>query len=159
MSSVIATVFVLVLHVLTYLASITCNGVSICNGVSTYYDVSTCNGISTCNGVSTCNNASTCNNMSTYVYLIISVFYYYFILEKPSNFLGPILGILRGWGGWPNSNFFCKIGQSKIAFINGQKCDETHIHNIIHKWGGNILSIYEGIGAPHSPVPFLFTKK
>ena len=80
-------------------------------------------------------------------------FCYFPQFRKKKNFLG----ILRD--GVTQFQFFSKIGQSKIAFINGQKCDETHIHNTIHKWGGNILSIYEGIGAPHSPVPFLFTKK
>ena len=38
------------------------------------------------------------------------------------------LGILSqpGGGVCPNPNFFCKIVKTKLTFVNGQKCDETH---------------------------------
>ena len=33
----------------------------------------------------------------------------------------------RGGGVWPNPNFFfVKLAKIKFAFVNGQKCDETH---------------------------------
>ena len=46
----------------------------------------------------------------------------YFILEMPSIFFGPILGILRG--GLTIFQFFCKIGQSKIS----------RKQNCLYKW-------------------------
>ena len=46
----------------------------------------------------------------------------------------------QGWGGWgwlwPNHNFLSKLTKIKFAFVNSQKCDETH--NI---WGGFVLKI------------------
>ena len=32
----------------------------------------------------------------------------------------------QGGGGLTESQLFCKIVKTKLTFVNGQKCDETH---------------------------------
>ena len=48
---------------------------------------------------------------------------------SPKNISFDKLGILSqpgGRGGLTESQIFCKIVKTKLTFVNGQKCDETH---------------------------------
>ena len=50
------------------------------------------------------------------------------IRGAPSLFPLTNLGFCpnQGGGGLTESQLFCKIVKTKLTFVNGQKCDETH---------------------------------
>ena len=47
---------------------------------------------------------------------------------SPKNVSFDKLGLLDqpGGGGLTEDQLFCKIVKTKLTFVNGQKCDETH---------------------------------
>ena len=44
------------------------------------------------------------------------------LIRQPEGLNWPTVG----GGGLTESQLFCKIVKTKLTFVNGQKCDETH---------------------------------